>query len=118
MKKANLDDLLRELLAAPAARRNLALDVLRGGAAPTPAKSPEPLFLGMAQAARCLGISRSTFWLLVKAGRIRKVEIMPGLFRIRRSDLESFGAAAAQPDFVPASGTDSTRPVNPPEKGA
>ncbi|MCX7825838.1 MAG: helix-turn-helix domain-containing protein [Verrucomicrobiae bacterium] len=47
-----------------------------------------PLLLGMGAAAKFLGVSRPTLWRMLKAGRLQKVEILPGSFRVKRADLE------------------------------
>jgi excisionase family DNA binding protein len=46
-----------------------------------------PLLMGMTDSAKLLGISRATLWRMIQAGRLQKIEILPGSFRIRRSDL-------------------------------
>lgn len=50
------------------------------------------LLLGVGEAARYLGISRSTLWRMVRAGTLKKVEFMPGSYRIRRADLDAIAA--------------------------
>lgn len=54
-----------------------------------PQSSPEPLLLTQKQAAKLLGVDRTTVWRLVCLGIIRPVEICPGTFRYRRSDVEA-----------------------------
>jgi excisionase family DNA binding protein len=55
------------------------------------AKSAEtPILLNMTQAARALCVSRTTLWEMVRDGRITCVEVIPGLRRIRRADLEKY----------------------------
>jgi excisionase family DNA binding protein len=49
-----------------------------------------PLLMGMMAAAEFLGVSRTTLWRMVNDGRLEKVEILPGSFRLRRADLETF----------------------------
>ena len=49
-----------------------------------------PLMFGMSAAAKFLGCHRSTLHRICAAGRLRRVEILPGSFRISRSALESF----------------------------
>jgi excisionase family DNA binding protein len=51
-----------------------------------------PLLCGMSPAAKLLGVSRSTIWRMIKAGRLGKVEVLPGSFRVRRADLEAIAA--------------------------
>lgn len=54
-----------------------------------------PLLYGMTPAAKLLGVSRATLWRIIKAGRLSKVEVLPGSYRIRRVDLEALVAAKA-----------------------
>jgi excisionase family DNA binding protein len=49
-----------------------------------------PLLIAMGKAAELLGVSRVTLWRMVKQGRIPKLEILPGSYRIRRTDLEEY----------------------------
>lgn len=51
-----------------------------------------PMLLGMTPAAKLLGVSRATLWRMIKAGRLGKVEVLPGSFRVRRADIESIAA--------------------------
>jgi excisionase family DNA binding protein len=92
--KGTTNDLTGELLtavvAAPRDRKKTALRVLRGEGAETaegPAKGS--LLLGMGDGAKLLGVSRSTFWRVLQAGTIEKVELLPGSYRVRRKDLEA-----------------------------
>jgi excisionase family DNA binding protein len=41
----------------------------------------------MGEAAALLHVSRATLWRTIKAGRLPKVELYPGAFRLRRSDI-------------------------------
>jgi hypothetical protein len=70
------------------------IDRLLDGEAPAqPAKTASgPLLLGMSAAAKFLGVGRSTVWRLCKTGRLTKIEILPGSFRVRRVDLEAIAA--------------------------
>ena len=66
----------------------LALQVLQGKK--TPELQPVgPLLMSMGHAAKYLGIGRSTLWRLVQNGRIKKHELFPGCFRLRRADLDA-----------------------------
>ncbi len=53
-----------------------------------------PLLMGMAAAAKFLGVSRTTLWRMIKDGRLQKVEVLPGSFRLRRADLEAVAEEA------------------------
>jgi len=46
-----------------------------------------PLLLGMSASAKFLGVSYTTLWRMVQRGVLEKVEIFPGSFRLRRTDL-------------------------------
>lgn len=62
-----------------------------------------PLLLGMSAAAKFLGVSRATLWRMIRAGRLNKVEILPGSFRVRRADLEAIaGGSASALEGAPA----------------
>jgi predicted DNA-binding transcriptional regulator AlpA len=51
-----------------------------------------PLLMGMSASAKFLGVSRATLWRMIKAGLLQKVEVLPGSFRLRRTDLEAVAA--------------------------
>ena len=63
--------------------------ILAGTWAPARSELKGPLLVGMGEAAELLGVSRATLWRMIKAGRLRKVEVLPGSFRMRRADLEA-----------------------------
>jgi len=109
------EDLLAAMLAATDEQREAALRVLKGEAPPVrpaPAVPPEgPLLLTVSQAARRLNLSRTTLYRAMRAGRLSKVEVYPGSYRLRRSDVE---AIAATPrfeanDFPPPGGDAGTQ---------
>ena len=89
-------EFLKALLAAPADCKEKALRVLRGETIGERPADTGPLLLSMSEAARILGVSRPTMWRMIKSGRLRRVEIMPGTFRMSRMDLEAF-AKGPQP---------------------
>ena len=80
--------LIRFLQATP--EQQAAIDRILDGLveAPRPA-STGPLLLQMGQGAKLLGVSRATVWRMIQLGRLEKVEILPGTFRVRRADLEA-----------------------------
>ena len=51
-----------------------------------------PLLMGMSASAKFLGVSRATLWRMIKAGLLQKIEVLPGSFRLRRTDLEAIAA--------------------------
>jgi len=57
-----------------------------------PAAATGPLLLGMGEGARFLGVSRATLWRMIRDGRLGRVEVLPGSFRVRRTDLEAIAA--------------------------
>ena len=55
-----------------------------------------PLLLNMSKAAQLAGISRTSVWRLVKAGRLPRVEVLPGSFRVRRADVERLAGVSGE----------------------
>ncbi len=51
-----------------------------------------PLLMGMSASAKFLGVSRATLWRMIRAGSLQKVEVLPGSFRLRRTDLQVIAA--------------------------
>ena len=84
------EELMTAALTAPDERKAAALRSLRGEVPEPPEKKSQgPLLLGMGAGAKFLGVSRATLWRILQAGRLEKVELFPGSFRVRRNDLES-----------------------------
>jgi excisionase family DNA binding protein len=63
--------------------------ILEGKIQTKPAETVGPLLMGMKAAAKFLGVSRTTLWRMVIDGRLKRVEVLPGCFRLRRADLEA-----------------------------
>jgi excisionase family DNA binding protein len=86
-------ELLAAFVAATPDRKADALRVLKGLAIAQDPVEPKPvvgpLLLGMGAASRYLGVSRATLWRAVVAGRLEKVELFPGSYRVRKSDLDA-----------------------------
>ena len=93
-------ELMQAVLIAPDERKQTALMFLQGKIPPS-ATNPisGPLLLSMGKAAAFLGVGRSTLWRMLQAGRLQRVEIFPGCFRVRRTDLEAI--ANPQQEIVP-----------------
>ncbi len=88
----NSNDRLIRILQATPEQQKLIDEILDGrlpSATPTPTG---PLLLGMGAGAKFLGVSRPTLWRMIRAGKLTKVEVLAGSFRLRRSDLESLAA--------------------------
>jgi excisionase family DNA binding protein len=80
--------LLKFLQATP--EQQAAIDrILEGKAEARTVAATGPLLLGMGAGAKFLGVSRATLWRMIQAGRLKKVEVLPGSFRVRRADLQA-----------------------------
>jgi len=87
------EELMTAALTAPDERKAAALRTLRGEVTEPPEKKSQgSLLLGMGAGAKFLGVSRATLWRILQAGRLEKVELFPGSFRVRRDDLESLAS--------------------------
>jgi len=85
---------MQAALGAADDRKQRALKVLRGEPlAPAARTVTGPLLMGIKTGAKFLGVSRATLWRAVCAGRIQKVELFPGSYRVRREDLEALASA-------------------------
>ena len=82
---AKNDDLIRAVFTADDKAKEKALAILEGRDIPD--TDSGPLLLSMCEAAEMLHVSRATLWRTIKAGRLPKVELYPGAFRLRRSDI-------------------------------
>jgi excisionase family DNA binding protein len=91
------EEVLQAALGASDERKAAALKVLRGEAAGPGGREGAgegPLLLGMGAAAKHLGVSRATFWRMLQTGRIQKVELFTGSYRVRREDLTKLASGA------------------------
>jgi len=89
--------LLKFLQATP--DQQSAIDRILEGKVEAPAPVPTgPLLLMMGDAAKLLGVSRATVWRLVKAGKLDRVELLPGTFRVRRADIEGIARGNRKPE--------------------
>ncbi len=84
----NQNDRILKFLQAPP---NVQAEIDRVLEGKPPTSQPDvptaPLLLGMSAAAKFLGVSRATLWRICRAGRLKKVEILPGSFRLNRADI-------------------------------
>lgn len=78
------DRLIQAVFKATEEAKEHALPLLEGRKKPTPA---DPSLLQFGEAAELLNVSRSTLWRMMRAGRLEKVQLYPGSFRLRRSDV-------------------------------
>jgi len=85
MKTVSNDDLIRAVFTADDKAKEKALAILEGRY--TLDTDSGPLLLTMGEAAALLHVSRATLWRTIQAGRLQKVELYPGAFRLRRSDI-------------------------------
>ena len=79
------DELIQAVFKAEPERKSRALRILQGE--DLLLKIDEPLLLTMGEATELIPCSRATLWRIVKAGRLTKVELYPGSYRLRRSDV-------------------------------
>ena len=66
--------------------------ILESGIPEKPMVMSGPLLMGMSASAKLLGVSRATLWRMIKFGLLKKIEVLPGSFRLRRADLEAIAA--------------------------
>ncbi len=91
--QTNQNERLLKILQAPPEIQSEIDRILEGRPQAPHSETPTgPLLLGMSAAAKFIGVSRATLWRICRTGRFQKVEILPGSFRIRRSDLEALAA--------------------------
>jgi excisionase family DNA binding protein len=89
----NQNDRLMKFLQATPEQQAVIDRILDGKTAQQSISPTGPLLMGMSKSADFLGVSRATLWRMIRAGRLTKVELLPGSFRLRRADLEAIAAA-------------------------
>lgn len=87
MQNSSNDQIIRAVFSATDEAKASALAILEGRKPPTQSSASGPLLLSMGEAAGLLGVSRATLWRMIRAGRLTKVEIYSGAFRLRKVDL-------------------------------
>ena len=85
----NTEERLKRLFEASQEQISAIDGILEGKLQTRTAEAVGPLLMGMMAAAKYLGVSRTTLWRMVNEGRLKKVEVLPGSFRLRRADLEA-----------------------------
>ena len=81
------DRLVRFLQATP--EQQQAIDRILAGIAPPVSEPPTgPLLLRMKDAAKLLNCSRPTLWRICRAGKLKRIEILPNSFRVTRKSVE------------------------------
>lgn len=111
----NTDERLKKLLDASPEQLGAIDGILERRISETFQVARGPLLMGMSASAKFLGVSRATLWRMIKAGLLQKVEVLPGSFRLRRTDLEAIAAgqrlcrSEAGPDFNDATQRLGTR---------
>jgi len=88
----NTDERLKKLLDASPEQLTAIDTILERRLTETVSVTQVPLLLGMSASAKFLGVSRATLWRMIRVGLLQKVEVLPGSFRLRRTDLESIAA--------------------------
>ncbi len=101
MTSHSLNERLLRFLQATPEQQALVDRILEGKPQATPAAPSGPLLVGMGAGARLLGVSRTTLWRMIRAGRLERVEVLPGSFRVRRADLEAVAAGASRSGMDP-----------------
>lgn len=87
------DDLIRAVFTADDAAKTKALAILEGRELLDTCSGP--LLLTMGEAAKLIPCSRATLWRIIQAGRLEKVELYPGSFRLRKSDVAALANGKA-----------------------
>jgi predicted DNA-binding transcriptional regulator AlpA len=88
----NMEERLKRLFAASPEQIQAIDGTLESGVQKKTVAATGPLLMGMTASAKLLGVSRATLWRMTKGGLLKKIEVLPGSFRIRRADLEAIAA--------------------------
>jgi hypothetical protein len=88
----NTEERLKRLFEASPEHLQAIDNILESGIPERPMPTSGPLLMCMSASAKLLGVSRATLWRMTKAGILQKIEVLPGSFRLRRSDLEAIAA--------------------------
>ncbi|MGE4489185.1 MAG: helix-turn-helix domain-containing protein [Kiritimatiellales bacterium] len=90
------EQIIQAVFSATDEAKECALEVLEGRAnSPSEPQDNDALLLSMGEAAELLNISRATLWRTLKSGRLTKVELYPGAYRLRRADVVALAAGKA-----------------------
>ena len=89
MNQQNSNERLMRILQASPEQLTAIDRVLEGKVEPVRPERRGPFLLKMGEAAHLLGVSRPTLWRMLEAGRLDRVEILPGTYRVRREQLEA-----------------------------
>jgi hypothetical protein len=85
----NAEERFKRLFEASPEQLGAIDNILEGKIQKPPPQTVGPLLMGMKASAKFLGVSRTTIWRLVGQGRLQKVEVLPGSFWLRRTELEA-----------------------------
>ena len=97
----NTEERLKRLFEASPEQIRAIDGILEGNIQKPPTQTAGPLLMGMTASAKFLGVSRTTLWRMVDKGRLQKVEVLPGSFRLRRADLEAIANKSQRPPAKP-----------------
>jgi excisionase family DNA binding protein len=82
---ATAEEVIPAVFPATPENRYRALLILQG--VDIPLRIDEPLLLTMGEAAQLIPCSRATLFRIIRAGRLRKIELYPNAFRLKRADV-------------------------------
>lgn len=85
MSTVSNDTLIRAVFTATDEAKTKALAILEGKEFSVPDSGP--LLLTMGEAAQLIPCSRATLFRIIRAGRLRKIELYPNAFRLKRADV-------------------------------